>query len=519
MGYPFHPLANLFPLIEGEDFEKFVAGFRADGTLHDKIVILDGQILDGRNRQRACEATGITPHYEHYNAAIHGDPLTYVISKNLHRRHLTDDQRRMVAARIATMERGRPTENPPNGRNISTEDAAAALHVDVRGTERAKEIIAKGADELRGAVDAGNLSVRAAADITKLTPDEQRDLVSRADPRIVKDVARKLRGGDINGARALMGSRVEPPDSLDYFPTPPWATRALVEKVLPKLGRRSDAARRQAWEPACGEGHIAGVLEEYFATVIASDIFDYSVDGKMPPAWWRALDFLDPTAGEDGTPVVDWIITNPPFSDKAEAFVLRAIDLAKVGVAMFFRLQWLETVGRYERIFAAHPPAVIAQFAERVPLHKGAWKPDGSTATAYLWIVWLKGRDSRHTEFVWIPPGQREALTRPGDVDRFTAHPVLPRHDPHTGEIIESIPGVDLPIPARGAGEEAAPHPSLCPPGHDGGAASPSDPDDELDIPAFLRRVEGVAPTYREDEPRERPPPAGIAGTTWRPDP
>jgi hypothetical protein len=71
-------------------------------------------------------------------------------------------------------------------------------------------------------------------------------------------------GGVINGARAIMGSRVEPSDSLDYFPTPPWATRALIEKVLPQVACR-DTGRQIAWEPACGEGHMAEVLAEYFA--------------------------------------------------------------------------------------------------------------------------------------------------------------------------------------------------------------------------------------------------------------
>ena len=65
----------------------------------------------------------------------------------------------------------------------------------------------------------------------------------------------------------------------------------------------------------------------------------------------------------------DWIITNPPFGDKTEQFVLRALDLAKVGVAMFVRLQWLESVGPLAKtIFRDHPPTVIAFFAERVNL-------------------------------------------------------------------------------------------------------------------------------------------------------
>lgn len=217
----------------------------------------------------------------------------------------------------------------------------------------------------------------------------------------------------INGHRALMASRQEPPDSLDYFPTPPWATRALCDLILPRF---ADLAASTVWEPACGEGHMAEALAEYFAAVIATDVHDYGYGGTA--------DFL----GDDRC-AADWIITNPPFNDRAESFVLRALDLARVGVAMFLRLQWLESVGRYERIFAPHPPALIAPFAERVPLHRGRFAPDGATATAYLWIVWRQGHQGP-TEFCWIPPGQRARLTRPDDAVRFTAHPVMRRPRP-----------------------------------------------------------------------------------------
>jgi hypothetical protein len=217
----------------------------------------------------------------------------------------------------------------------------------------------------------------------------------------------------INGARSVMGSRQEPDDSLDFFPTPPWATRALFESVFPILQPRGEYLGSRVWEPACGAGHMAEVIREYWSTVIASDIFDYGYG-------LSGVDFLN---NDHCDTKADWIITNPPFGDNGEKFALRAIELASVGVAMFFRLQWLESVGRYEKIFRDHPPRLIAQFTERVPLHKGRWEPEGSTATAYLWIVWMKGYQGR-TEFFWIPPGQREGLSKADDVERFTA-PVI----------------------------------------------------------------------------------------------
>lgn len=293
-------------------------------------------------------------------------------------------------------------------------------------------------------------------------------MVAAMRERVLAGKARLVGGDIVNGARAIMGSRAEPDDSLDYFPTPPWATRALIEKVLPRSGMQASLHAHRAWEPACGEGHIAGVLQEYFGDVVASDIHDYSADGVSPPGWHGTQDFLAADVTSEG---VDWIVTNPPFGDKAEAFILRALERADVGVAMFLRLQWLETVGRYERVFSKHPPYMIAQFAERVPLHKGRWEPDGDTATAYLWIIWLKRRTDTSTGFMWIPPGQRDGLTRIDDIKRFTAHPVVAYEpcDPETGEIPEAPSSADLPAPAA--------------------VSTPAAGDDNLDIPAFLRRT------------------------------
>jgi hypothetical protein len=220
-----------------------------------------------------------------------------------------------------------------------------------------------------------------------------------------------LRGAPINGARSIMGSRVEPDDSLDYFPTPPWATRALCEIVLPHIMGGDGHYFKwigSVWDPACGEGHMSEVLKEYFEEVVASDVHFYNGN--------NVIDFFTnrPEVYES-----DFIITNPPFGDKTIPFILRAIELARVGVAMFLRLQILEGQERYGQIFKPYPPTLAAFFAERVPLCKGRWNPDGGTATAYVWLVWM--RDRAPMAPFWIHPGQREALTKEDDRARFAA--------------------------------------------------------------------------------------------------
>jgi len=213
-----------------------------------------------------------------------------------------------------------------------------------------------------------------------------------------------------SGGMAIAHQRVEPTDSLDFFPTPPWATRALIERVFPHLERYGHCKWQTVWEPACGEGHMAEVLGEYFKGIFASDIHDYGYDGHG----FAVADFLE------ASPLTrpDWIISNPPFNDSAD-FVLKALKLAGTGVAMFVRLAWLESVGRYEKIFRDHPPTLLSIFTERVPLHKGRWEEDGTTMTAYIWLVWIKGAEPRAP--FWIPPGCRETLTRTDDAKRFGA--------------------------------------------------------------------------------------------------
>jgi hypothetical protein len=120
-----------------------------------------------------------------------------------------------------------------------------------------------------------------------------------------------------NTSHAVMAQRTEPKDSPDDFPTPPWATRALLEHVLEDT--RAVAAM-SCLEPACGAGHMAKVLKEYFGQVHCSDAYRYG--------YGHERDFLIyPYEAH----AVNWVITNPPFR-LAEEFVLRALHVARYGV-------------------------------------------------------------------------------------------------------------------------------------------------------------------------------------------
>ena len=203
---------------------------------------------------------------------------------------------------------------------------------------------------------------------------------------------------------AVTARRLSPKEeSLDDFPTPPWATRALLEHVIPK-----DITKDQiCWEPAANRGYMSRPLNEYFKYVMESDIHDYG-DRNV-------VDFLN-TEIDRTNSTIHWVITNPPFN-KAQQFIEKAQKVAIDGVAMLTRTSFLEGVMRYQTMFLKNPPDIVAQFAERVPMVKGRCDPKASTATSYCWLIWFIDNlpdVDKTTILTWIPPCRKQ-LEREGD--------------------------------------------------------------------------------------------------------
>jgi N6-adenosine-specific RNA methylase IME4/ParB-like chromosome segregation protein Spo0J len=184
---PHHPLAAIFPLLDGDEFAALVADIRAHG-LRQRIVLHEGMILDGRNRYAACRVAGIEPRFEAFNGA---DPLAFVVSLNLARRHLNESQRAIVAAKIASLRDGQRqvgqlAEVPTQGQ------AAILLNVGERTIRRAREVLDEGAPELIEKVERGEISVSAAVEVAHLPALEQREIVARGEKEILAGInARK----------------------------------------------------------------------------------------------------------------------------------------------------------------------------------------------------------------------------------------------------------------------------------------------------------------------------------------
>src|SRR5262249_44428526 len=100
----FHPIADMFPPMEGAEFDDLVTDIRANGLRHP-IVLYEDMILDGRNRSRACLAAGVEPVFTPFRG---DDPVAFVISTNLLRRHLSVEQRRDLIAKLIKAQPEKP---------------------------------------------------------------------------------------------------------------------------------------------------------------------------------------------------------------------------------------------------------------------------------------------------------------------------------------------------------------------------------------------------------------------------
>jgi len=108
----FHPVANLFPLLEGEGFEALVEDIRVHGLRH-AVVLHEGKIVDGRNRYRACRAAGIAPRYQEWDGE--GSLVAFSVSENMRRRDLTPPQKAAVAVDLLPLLREEALERKAQG--------------------------------------------------------------------------------------------------------------------------------------------------------------------------------------------------------------------------------------------------------------------------------------------------------------------------------------------------------------------------------------------------------------------
>ncbi len=154
----YHPLSGIVPLLGGEDFTAFVANIRDNGLLEPIVLHPDGSILDGRNRYHACIEAGVEPRFRTFGdrASDGDDPRAFVISLNIMRRHLSESQRAMIAARLANLDEGRPSKTTAIA-GVSQGEAAELCNVSVDSIGRAKKVLNSAIPEIVAAMDSGQV--------------------------------------------------------------------------------------------------------------------------------------------------------------------------------------------------------------------------------------------------------------------------------------------------------------------------------------------------------------------------
>lgn len=188
---------------------------------------------------------------------------------------------------------------------------------------------------------------------------------------------------NINGGFKPTLKRFADLNGPDFFPTPRWATFALIE---------NEKLKGDVWECACGDGAMSRVLQESGQKVISSDLYDRGF-GEI------GLDFLDASR------TVPNIITNPPYNC-AEGFVASGVRLAERKFALLLRLAFLEGANRANTIFGKTPPSRVWVFSERITFYPSGVEPKGTGTTAYAWFVWDKDAPGS-TQLKWFKPGYR----------------------------------------------------------------------------------------------------------------
>jgi len=205
---------------------------------------------------------------------------------------------------------------------------------------------------------------------------------------------------NLNGGFKPTLKRFADLEGPDFFPTPAWATFALVE---------NERFQGNIWEPACGDGAMVRILENTGCEIEASDLFDRGF-GEI------GVDFLQ------GERKYDNIVTNPPFNS-AEGFVAAGLRQSRRKLALLLRLAFLEGAHRQRSIFSKAPPARVWVFSERITFYPSGAVKKGSGTTAYAWFVW--DRAARPvTELKWLPLGTKARYSEKSE-GRNAENPML----------------------------------------------------------------------------------------------
>lgn len=192
-------------------------------------------------------------------------------------------------------------------------------------------------------------------------------------------------------------------EALDYYATPPAEVTNILEKLQLNL---HDCI---ILEPCVGGGHMIEGIRKY---CLDQDMIPYKIlaSDVKERASLESYSYLETLYGEqadflaDDYPYskADYIIMNPPYST-IEPFVIRGLEIAKKGLLVLARLQFLEGKGRYDNILSKNPPSDVYIYVDRIKCFKnGDFSQTESSAQAYAWFYWDKTHEGYTSQLHWI---------------------------------------------------------------------------------------------------------------------
>ena len=168
----------------------------------------------------------------------------------------------------------------------------------------------------------------------------------------------------------------------DYYATDPLSITLLHNHGL--LDKQSIY-----WESSCGGGNMSKELQRLGYTVISSDKYDHGY-GTV------GFDFFESTGYFDGN-----IITNPPYN-VINDYIVHALEVCLGKIYIFGRIQTLETVTRYNKIFKKNPPSWVCPFVKRIPCYRSDMKGDKGSAVCYAWFIWDNNSENSECKVKWL---------------------------------------------------------------------------------------------------------------------
>ena len=176
-----HEVCTLFPQYTHEEMVALSDRIKKFGQ-RKPILTFKGKICDGRNRHEACLMAGVEPKFEEF-VGTEEEMREHVIDLNLHRRHLSESQRAIIAAKLQKQIKGKP-----GAEVAASEEAARRMNVSTRSVFRATEVVDKAIPEVLDLVEKGKATVNDAAKVSRLPRETQKESAEK----VAKGESRKL---------------------------------------------------------------------------------------------------------------------------------------------------------------------------------------------------------------------------------------------------------------------------------------------------------------------------------------